>query len=202
MRLPVPITNPAVVVGERLWGGTRDTSLDALRPFMTGLSKRSRAFAWLVALAMVPISTLAGQNSANASITADVQQPLTVTKTADLAFGTVYPGLNKTVAVTDGGAAKFTVAGQASANINLTFTLPTTIASGGNTLPIASWSGRHNTSNSAASGTDFTPSASATSAAVPGGGTLYVFVGATVQPAAGQAAGSYSGSMTLTVVYF
>lgn len=144
----------------------------------------------------------AAQNSANASVTAEVQQPLTVTNTANLVFGNVFPGLNKAVAVGDAGSARFTIAGQASANINMTFTLPATIASGGNTMPIASWVGRHNTTNSAASGTDFTPSASATSATVPVGGTLYLFVGATAQPAVSQASGSYSGTMTLTVVYF
>jgi hypothetical protein len=31
---------------------------------------------------------------------------------------------------------------------------------------------------------------------------LYVFVGATAQPAVSQAAGSYSGTLTMTVVYF
>lgn len=142
------------------------------------------------------------QNSANANVTAEVQQPLTVTNTANLVFGNVFPGLNKTVAVGDAGSARFTIAGQASANVNMTFTLPANIASSGNTMPIATWTGRHNTTNSAASGTDFTPSASATSASVPVGGTLYLFVGATAQPAASQAAGSYTGTMTLTVVYF
>jgi hypothetical protein len=159
-------------------------------------------FAAVLLLAPVIVVTAHAQNSANANVTADVQQPLVVTKTADLVFGAVYPGTNKAIAVTDGGAAQFTVAGQPSGNINITFTLPATIASGGNTLPIASWAGRHNTTNSSASGTDFTPSASATSAAVPAGGTLYVFVGATAQPAVGQAAGAYSGTMTMTVVYF
>jgi hypothetical protein len=168
-------------------------------------TQRTRAAALsfsLLVLGWVVTAPAEAQNSANASVTADVQQPITVTKTGDLTFGTVYPGLDKTVAVTDGTAAKFTVQGQANASINLTFTLPTTIESGGNTLPVANWAGRYNSSNTAASGTDFTPSASATSTTVPGGGSLYVFVGATAQPAAGQAAGAYSGTMTLTVVYF
>lgn len=142
------------------------------------------------------------QNSADASVTAEVQQPITVTKTADLDFGAVFPGVNKVIAVTDGGAAAFTVQGQESANINLTFTLPATLASGGNTLPVANWSGRHNTTNSSASGTDFVPSAAATATTVPAGGFLYVFVGATAQPAAAQAAGTYTGTMTMTVDYF
>jgi hypothetical protein len=57
---------------------------------------------------------LAAQNSASASVTATVQQPITVTKNNDLSFGSVFPGLDKPIAVTAGGAAKFTVAGQAS----------------------------------------------------------------------------------------
>ena len=150
----------------------------------------------------MPLIVATAQNNANANVTADVQQPIAVTKTADLVFGAVYPGSNKVIGVTDGGAAKFSISAQASANVNITFTLPSTIASGGNTLPIATWTGRHNSTNSSASGTDFTPSASATSAAVSGAGALYVFVGATAQPAANQAAGAYSGTMTMTVVYF
>ncbi|MHB1328358.1 MAG: DUF4402 domain-containing protein [Gemmatimonadales bacterium] len=142
------------------------------------------------------------QNSANANVTASVQQPITVTATSDLEFGLVFPGLDRAIAVTDAGAASFTVQGQASGNINITFTLPANITSGANNLPIASWQGRHNTTNSAASGTDFTPSAVATSTTIPGGGFLYVFVGATAQPAVSQAAGNYSGTMTMTVVYF
>jgi hypothetical protein len=143
----------------------------------------------------------AAQNSASASATADVQQPITVTKTRDLAFGTVFPGVNKSVAVTDGTSASFSIAGQASAGVTLSFTLPATLASGGNTLPLASWVARHNTSNSSASGTDFTPSSSATAATLHTDGNMYVFVGATAQPAAGQAAGTYSGTLTMTVVY-
>jgi hypothetical protein len=161
--------------------------------------RSSLVLASLFALAATP---LAAQNAAGASVTAMVQEPLAVTATNDLDFGTVFPGLNKVVAVTDGNAAAFSVQGQASANINLTFTLPATLASGGNTMPLASWTGRYNATNSSASGTDFTPSASATATTVPVGGFLYVFVGATAQPAANQAAGNYSGTLTLTVDYF
>jgi len=144
---------------------------------------------------------VAAQNSASASATAEVQQPITVTKTNDLAFGTVYPGVNKSVAVTNAAAASFSIAGQASAGVTLAFTLPASLASGGNPLPLASWVARRNTSNSSASGTDFTPSSSASAATLHTDGNLYVFVGATAQPAAGQVAGSYSGTLTMTVVY-
>jgi hypothetical protein len=131
-----------------------------------------------------------------------VQQPITVTKTNDLDFGNVFPGLNVSIGVTSASAAAFSIQGQASANVNLTFTLPSTITSGANNLTIGTWVARRNTTNSSASGTDFTPSASATSAVLSGSGALYVFVGATVQPTVSQAAGTYTGTATMTVVYF
>lgn len=142
------------------------------------------------------------QNSASATATADVQQPITVTKSNDLAFGNVFPGLNKTVAVTDAGAAAFSISGQGNANVNLTFSLPAALTNGGNSLPLATWTARRNNTNSAASGTDFTPGAGATSAALSSGGALYVFVGATAQPGVALPAGTYTGTLSLTVVYF
>jgi hypothetical protein len=168
----------------------------------TSLRSRLAQLALASSLLLVLASSAQAQQSANASVTADVQQPITVTKTHDLVFGTVFPGLNKVIAVTDAAAAAFSIAGQASSNVNMTFTLPATIASGGNTMPIATWTARRNSTASSASGTDFTPSSSATSATLSAGGALYVFVGATAQPSASQAAGSYSGTLTLTVVYF
>jgi len=168
---------------------------------MKTLSNGAALASFLLAVAGLA-NAVQGQNSSDASVTAEVQQPITVTTSNDLDFGTVFAGLDKSVAVTDASAAAFTVQGEASSNVNLTFTLPATIASGGNTLPIANWVARHNTSNSAASGTDFTPSGTPTAAALSGTGFLYVFMGATAQPPVDQAAGSYSGTATLTVVYF
>jgi hypothetical protein len=160
-----------------------------------------------LALSAVALSVVAlpghAQNNASASVTATVQQPITVTKNNDLSFGSVFPGVNKAIAVTDGGAAKFTVAGQANTPVNLTFTLPATIANGGNNLTINSWTGQYNILDAPTGGTTFTPSTSATTATLSlVGGALYVYVGATAAPTASQAAGSYSGSMTMTVVYF
>ena len=155
----------------------------------------------LVLAGMAGAASAMAQNAATANITADVQQPVTVTKSADLIFGTVFPGSNKTIAVTAAGAAAFTVTGQASAAIDLTFTLPTTIANGGSTMPLGSWTGAHNIVNTAVAGTSFTPSASATSTTLSVLGARYVFIGATAQPSVSQTAGTYSGSFTMTVVY-
>lgn len=158
----------------------------------------------LVALALLALAApLSAQNSANAGVSATVLTPLVVSKTTDLEFGNVFPGLNKTVAVTDAGAASFSIVGQPSANIHLTFTLPSTLSSGGNTMPIASWTGRSNTTASPASGTDFTPSASNTASTLPAvTGTRYVYIGATAQPGVAQVAGTYTGTLTMTVVYY
>ena len=156
----------------------------------------------VLAGALTLTTTAAGQNNASATVTATVQQPVTVTKANDLSFGNVFPGLNKTIATADAGAANFVVAGQASTPVNLTFSLPTTLSSSGNTMPVNSWTGVHNTTASPTGGSAFTPSATPTSATLHTNGSLYLYVGATAAPGSTQAAGTYSGTMTLTVVYF
>jgi hypothetical protein len=167
---------------------------------------RSSTGTWLVTscflLALCLAAPAAAQNSASADVTATVQQPITVSKNNDLSFGSVFPGVDKSIAVGAGGAAKFTVAGQASTPVNLTFTLPATLASGGNSLAIGSWSGHFSGTDQTTGGTTFTPNASATAATLSAAGALYLYVGATAQPTVTQASGSYSGSMTMTVVYF
>jgi hypothetical protein len=155
-----------------------------------------------VAIATVAGSAVGHAQSANASISATVLQPITITKNNDLLFGNVFPGVNSTVAVT-GSAAQFTLAGTASANVNLSFTLPTNLTSGANNLPIGTWTGYHNaTASPSSGGTAFTPSASATASAFSGSGALSVYVGGTVQPAANQTAGTYTGTLTLNAAYF
>ena len=138
--------------------------------------------------------------SATIQATATVLSAITVTGT-NLAFGNVTPGVNKTVLITDAGAGQFTVTKAAATSVALTFTLPTNLTSGANNLPIGTWTaGWNNTANSAAGATGFTPSASATT--VPSGGAnLWVWVGATVSPAAAQVAGSYTGNVSMQVVY-
>lgn len=152
-------------------------------------------------VALCTAATSASAQSANIAATANVYQALTVAGARDLAFGNVFPGVDKTVAVTDATSGKFTVQGQASVGVNLTFTLPANLTGPGN-LPINNWSAHHHTSDAASGGTSFVPSAANTSATMSGTGELFVYIGARVQPAAGQAAGAYSGTVTMTVAYF
>jgi hypothetical protein len=147
-------------------------------------------------------ASAAAAQSASIQALATVYQPITITGARNLDFGTVFPGVNKTIAVAAATSGRFDLTGQASGNVDLTFTLPTNLTSGGNNLPIGTWTGCTNATNTTAGCTSFTPSGSATASAFSAAGALYVWVGATVSPAAAQAAGNYTGNVTLTAAYF
>jgi hypothetical protein len=151
-------------------------------------------------LVALSLATAAQAQSANITATAVVQQPITVTGAANLDFGNVFPGVAKTVAVTDATAGRFNVTGQASAPGKLSFTLPTNLVNGGNNLAIGTWSGNVNTTASP-TGTSFTPSAAVQAFTFSGTGTAFVYVGATVTPTVAQVAGTYTGTVTMTVTY-
>jgi len=160
-----------------------------------------RSIAIVAALAIAGTALQAQTNNASITATASVQTPINVLGAQALGFGNVFPGVNKTVAATDltnGG--RFDVTGQASSPVTLSFTLPATLSSGANTMPIVNYTGVHALLNTQAGGIAFTPSAGATPT-LSGTGALFVWVGAQVQPATNQAAGVYSGSITMTVVY-
>jgi hypothetical protein len=154
-------------------------------------------------LTLVGVAAVGAQsNNASIQATALVQQPINVTGARNLAFGDVFPGVNKSIPVTDPNSGRWDVTGQAGAAVQLTFGLPATLSDGTNSLPIGTFVAHHNTSNSPTGGTDFTPSAAPTNATLSGAGGLWVFVGATVSPATNQPAGSYSGLLSMTVIYF
>ena len=154
----------------------------------------------VLALLAVGVSSAQAQ-TANISATATVLTPLTLTGTAPLAFGNVYPGVAKVVAPADAGSGRFTFAGANNAQVSFTFpSNPTNLTSGGNNLPIGTYTGLHNTTNTPA-GTSFTPGVTATLANLSGSGALFLFIGATVSPTVTQAAGSYTGTITLNAVY-
>ena len=147
-------------------------------------------------------ATIQAQTSADIQATATVLSAVTVTAGNDLQFGNVTPGVNKTIGIADAGAGRFDVVKAATQGVTLSFTLPTDLTSGANNLPIGSWTGGWNTSATPAGATTFTPSAAGTNTAATAGTTISVYVGATVSPAAAQVAGSYTGDVTMSVVYF
>jgi hypothetical protein len=147
-------------------------------------------------------ATLEAQTSANIQATATVLSAVSVAAGSDLQFGNVTPGVNKTVAIADAGAGRFDVTKAATQGVTLAFTLPTNLTDGVNNLPIGTWTGGWNTSATPIGATAFTPSAGGTNTAATAGTGIVVYVGATVSPGAAQVAGSYAGTVTMSVVYF
>jgi len=158
----------------------------------------------LAVLALVVIGASAAQaqsNNASITATASVQTPINVVGAQQLNFGNVFPGVNKTVAAADlTNAGRFDVTGQASTPVTLSFTLPATLSSGANTMPIDSYAGVRADNSSQTSGIGFVPGAS-NPATLSATGLLFIWIGARVTPATNQAQGTYTGSITMTVVY-
>src|SRR3989449_10868456 len=76
------------------------------------------------------------QNNATINVTAAVQQPIVVTAASALDFGQVFPGVPKGVALGSASAGRFTVTGQGSAGVSLSFVVPANLTFGVNNLPV------------------------------------------------------------------
>jgi hypothetical protein len=157
----------------------------------------------LLAAGLTVGAAKAEAQSGNIQATANVLAALTVAAGANLQFGNVTPNVPKTIAIADAGAGRFDITKAAASGVTLSFTLPTNLVSGGgDNLGIGTWTGGWNTSATPSGATTFTPSAGGTNTGVTAGTTLFVYVGATVSPIAAQPAGLYSGTVTLSAVYF
>src|SRR6266550_7088946 len=167
---------------------------------MRTISKLSLAVLALV----VSGATAARAQANNASIlaTANVQTPINVLGAQPLAFGNVFPGVNKTVGpddLTNGG--RFDVTGQGSAPVTLSFGLPATLSTGGGaTMGIDNFQAIRASDAAQLVGAAFFSPGASNAATFGAAGTLFVWVGARVTPAVNQAAGLYTGTITLTVV--
>ena len=155
----------------------------------------------VAALVLTGTTLQAQTNNASITATASVQTPINVVGAQQLSFGNVFPGVNKTVVAMDlTNAGRFDISGQASTQVTLSFTLPATLGSGGNTMPIVSYAGVHAQNSTQTGGIGFPPSVGV-SPSLNASGQLWVWIAAQVQPATNQAAGVYTGSIVMTVVY-
>lgn len=131
------------------------------------------------------------------------QRPLTVQGTTSLAFGSLLAGVNKSVLRTDPiNSGQFSISGPKSVNVLLTFTLPATMTGpAGATLPLSFGSndGGWSPPQQIGAQTGFDPRLPYT-APLDQNGKVSVFLGGTANPTANQKAGSYTGTITLTVV--
>jgi hypothetical protein len=186
--------------------------------FIMNFKKISRRV--LIAFGLVASATGAmAQSSATGTgtATANVIRPITITAARDLAFGNVAPGAavgTLVVAGTAAGAqsvtggvtqpgsqkgtvtsAQFTVAGEGSFTYTLTIPVaPVTISDGAptpNTMTVGTFTA--DVSTVAGSGL--------LSGAAGAAGSQTVSVGGTLNVGANQAAGSYTGSFSVTVAY-
>ena len=141
------------------------------------------------------------QVSASASTSATIITPIAITKSVDMNFGSVavsptVPGTvvlptsgsrtqtgGVTLPVTTGtvAAAKFTVTGLAASTYSITLPGTITLTSGSNTMTVSNFTS--------------TP----TPTGVLTGGTQDILVGATLNVAAAQAAGSYTNAAGLVI---
>jgi hypothetical protein len=152
-------------------------------------------------IALVGAAGAAQGQSASIAATATVVTPITVTGTAPLAFGNVFQGVNKTVAFSDPTSGRFSLTGYLGSQVALTFTLPATLASGANTMPINTYDIRVNGTNVTAGATALTVTSGTPVNSNLVAGNLFVFVGGRVVPAVAQAAGTYTGSIVLAAAY-
>jgi len=163
-------------------------------------------------LAALLASAGAHAASDTATATAIVLTPMTITKNTDLSFGNVVQGNGTVTLATDGtralsgntaplvtggspAAAKFTVGGTAGQIYGITVTPPATLTGPGTAMNFtAFWE-----AVDAATATGATSGTPATF--TPAGATSYIFMGGTLAVNAAQTAGTYTGSITVSVDY-
>lgn len=134
----------------------------------------------------------------------------------DLQFGRVFAGFNKTVGYADNTpgdkvAGLVQIKGVRRFDVLVSFNLPDELYNGAFALPVDSWTGCHNPSNTTAGCTIFTPSSATTlmvlSDVSPSDppprlyGYRYIFLGGTARAAPSQRAGAYTGTIVINVVY-
>lgn len=152
----------------------------------------------VLGFALCAISAFAfAQTSTTANVTANVTAALTITNTGALNLGNVSQGATVTITSLTAGAATFTIQGAASAGTTVTVTDPANLTFGANNLPFTGQIPRFNTVNVQASSTAFgalTGGSTSTNAS----GQLFLWVGGSVTASGSQAAGSYTGLITVS----
>lgn len=167
----------------------------------------------LVALALTPSAQAA--DNATASATAVVLTPIAVTKSADLVFGNVVAGNGFVTVATDGTrsktgstvlptggatatAARFDVTGTGNNQFAIDYTGSTTVLTSGSDTMAIDWITEAVATATPTAKTDETSDATIGTLA---SGAAYIFVGAKLTVGASQPAGTYTGSVKVTVAY-
>ncbi len=178
----------------------------------------------LAGLVFVFSGAAVAQDAANGQATATIQTALTVSATQALDFGNLFPGNAKTMGPDDDDStAIFNIAGEADANVNCQFVLPTymaladgsdrmTIAFGDDVCSIDTTGAETPSTFAGVSGLNlgyFEANPRDLSSATLGGeikiggaaGNTQIFLGGKVTPKASQKAGAYTADIILLVMY-
>lgn len=126
---------------------------------------------------------------------------LAVLRAADLGFGGVAVGTTRQVRPADPQAAKFEITGRGRRTVTVRVAVPSVLSSGASTVAInfGPSSGAWSDVDQPVSATSFDPN-QGFSAALPPNSPLHVWIGGTVSPMPGQPAGTYTGTITLSVM--
>lgn len=127
-----------------------------------------------------------------------------VTAVKGLQFGTVISGTTTSVPPTASGALEFKISGLVMVASYANLTLPTTLArtGGGNGLPVSfcTTCGVYRlNNNNPVGGTVFNPNVGFSGLALTVNTTVYVWLGGAANPPLNQPAGSYTGTVVLTI---
>lgn len=160
-----------------------------------------------ILLAGPPIAQ--AQESATIQALATVVSSLSITGNNNLQFGTVTPGVNKSVDKSSPGfAGEWGITGSVGAEITLDFTVPDSLVLVGdstNGLPI-SFSISDASFDDGSGGGQLSPSGVLNpnglgTERLGAGGTMIVWIGGTVHPRISQTGGDYAEDVVLSVAY-
>jgi len=131
-------------------------------------------------------------------------RPLVPSGTQDLTFGSLLPGVAVHVLRSDAvRSGQFSLRGERNSQVQMVFTLPVNMAGPlGATLPLSfgATDGGFSAAESITNQVGFDPRAPALGT-LSSNGRATIFLGGTATPSPTQQAGSYSGTITLTVSY-
>ncbi len=127
-----------------------------------------------------------------------------VTRRADLDLGTVISGTTTSVGPAEAGAASWRIHFTLLAVLpSFDLTLPSQLGrvGGGATMPISfcATCGLYRNNNTTPGGTTFNPNSAVGLGIISLGTNIYVWVGGSVSPPLSQMAGSYTGTIVLTL---
>lgn len=132
-------------------------------------------------------------------------RPVGVSGVRPLVFGVVFPGVPLAVSRTDAAnSGQFDLTGNKNAQVQLTFTLPNSMTGPAGATMALTFGGSdagYSSSQAVGSQVAFDPRTPFL-ATLNKNGRGSVFVGGTVNPPPTQRAGSYTGTITLSIVYF